>query len=1236
MSNNIHYALEIFTDSTLTDATYGLKSGVFRFVTDRPNYTGTDVKAYGEINFNGGLYGSGILGCKAVTPGTILSSYAIYILDKVFNPYNANATGIYWNQNPGGSSWRDSYIGWVEIYIPSITGTINDIVTNNFAHTVGTPFLTFTEVSPGSPLVATSYFQDLGAILSLVSGTVAVYGSAEIDKNGTSIAGQTVLNKFYEDFLTKEAFSTNPSRFIDIISCGTYSTDNKFAFKIRDDNKFWNFCLDPLSTGSYDAANAINLTGRPVILWVSINDVFYQFARGRISNNPYTELDYEIQVDDDATLIHQILPPLVQTPTSAPASPMSSAGEVIPVVLGEVPFTKLLKQSSENSFIQINTFGDSAAAVNYISFNSTLMGQSSTLELLTGNKSFVANQLSGLFLSICSGDDASKLFYKIQKNDASTLYTPNGYFSSYKTKIYLDSLLVDSSEKFVLSYSSSGNHWFDDTDTTKALCYIVPASALAYSTKNTWWFQISSFVVNTFISNLPVTTSTGTNYRVYVFDSDTRLYVDISSAVNLDFRQLCLISDTAQANGKTFIFEPLDLEMVSFGAEWVGGSEIITDSDAIKFVTNRSRIAKFNDVSNAGYKLATTSIFNTFDLVATYKIKALPITYDDIYFLIDSAYKWINPTDWETWEFHGLTYLLYDNYGNIFHDLYDSVDLTYPTWATSYLGSGYKYNYNLIPNSFFPTSQIVGDAVSLFLADSIPPLSLSPVHYPYSTILSFKNFKKGGSSYDGTVDLQIIGSNEIKAKFNVDLSMQSGTPRNTWIKQIALIGKRSIDTISGDVYTGGIIGETVNNDGVTKTNNVYTAFRHILEYYDGIPSALIDYGNLYSTRGNVDVVAPEGTLWHVGRTLTERKNSIEYLSELCAHTFVGMFGTRTGKRGLKSFQNLAAEPDPTVVYDASLILNQSIESYEKSDISQLFNNFLINYSYDPALQTFTRSFFVANTSIFSTFPSDTEMEVIADSLATSSTSVIIGTGNKTLTTQTGLDYRTEQSIMISKDANNYMIGQIVSYDITTGSMLVSVGIIQGSGTYSTWNINRINLPTWYTCFGGLLGSYNFSSVGYVESKVIWDKCRASYVSNKVVKQAQSDISDLSWFIDRSLFDPISTWGTGDKSSAYYFLKLLAQWTTISKNIVTFSIPINSSTILEELLNYEGFNDTFYTNGKQQNGWVTGIELNPTDDSIRLTMTLLPVEVQNATPQPSEILSRLMSVQAAPLTSGSII
>ncbi len=72
--------------------------------------------------------------------------------------------------------------------------------------------------------------------------------------------------------------------------------------------------------------------------------------------------------------------------------------------------------------------------------------------------------------------------------------------------------------------------------------------------------------------------------------------------------------------------------------------------------------------------------------------------------------------------------------------------------------------------------------------------------------------------------------------------------------------------------------------------------------------------------------------------------------------------------------------------------------------------------------------------------------------ATSTSSVAIGTGSKTLTIQTGKAYTLGQWVVVadSSNATNYLFGQITAYNSGTGSLTVNVTEVGGSGTLSSW------------------------------------------------------------------------------------------------------------------------------------------------------------------------------------------
>ncbi len=73
--------------------------------------------------------------------------------------------------------------------------------------------------------------------------------------------------------------------------------------------------------------------------------------------------------------------------------------------------------------------------------------------------------------------------------------------------------------------------------------------------------------------------------------------------------------------------------------------------------------------------------------------------------------------------------------------------------------------------------------------------------------------------------------------------------------------------------------------------------------------------------------------------------------------------------------------------------------------------------------------------------------------ATSTTSLLIGTGTKAFVTQTGLGYTAGQRARASNtaDTNNFMEGRVASYSGST--LTLTVDVVGGSGTLAAWTIN---------------------------------------------------------------------------------------------------------------------------------------------------------------------------------------
>lgn len=74
---------------------------------------------------------------------------------------------------------------------------------------------------------------------------------------------------------------------------------------------------------------------------------------------------------------------------------------------------------------------------------------------------------------------------------------------------------------------------------------------------------------------------------------------------------------------------------------------------------------------------------------------------------------------------------------------------------------------------------------------------------------------------------------------------------------------------------------------------------------------------------------------------------------------------------------------------------------------------------------------------------------------TSASSVAIGTGSKSFTTQASKAFDTGTNVTIVSDANptaNRMFGKSTAYDSGTGALTVNVVAIEGSGTHTDWTI----------------------------------------------------------------------------------------------------------------------------------------------------------------------------------------
>jgi len=98
---------------------------------------------------------------------------------------------------------------------------------------------------------------------------------------------------------------------------------------------------------------------------------------------------------------------------------------------------------------------------------------------------------------------------------------------------------------------------------------------------------------------------------------------------------------------------------------------------------------------------------------------------------------------------------------------------------------------------------------------------------------------------------------------------------------------------------------------------------------------------------------------------------------------------------------------------------------------------------------------------------DQQVQTVEDLVAsagysgTSTSTVTIGLGSKSLTTQAGLSYLPGAYVLVADSAApnvNFMAGSVLTYDETTGAMQVDVTRVGGSGEQSSWTVTLSGPP----------------------------------------------------------------------------------------------------------------------------------------------------------------------------------
>jgi hypothetical protein len=202
---------------------------------------------------------------------------------------------------------------------------------------------------------------------------------------------------------------------------------------------------------------------------------------------------------------------------------------------------------------------------------------------------------------------------------------------------------------------------------------------------------------------------------------------------------------------------------------------------------------------------------------------------------------------------------------------------------------------------------------------------------------------------------------------------------------------------------------------------------------------------------------------------------------------------------------------------------------------------------------------------------------------TSTTSLTLSNGSKTLyTVDLGLDYSIAQTVIVAYDLDHHLHGDVVSYDGTTGELVLDVTHHTGSGTFSAWTVNLqgavgIQGPAGPTGATGPSGPSGTAATVSVGSTTTLPAGGTATVTNS----GTSSAAVLEFSIPRGdQGDPGATGPMGPGGAA-------GAAATIAVGTVTTSAPggsaavVNSGTSAAAVFDFTlpaGFNGTNGTNG----------------------------------------------------------
>lgn len=379
------------------------------------------------------------------------------------------------------------------------------------------------------------------------------------------------------------------------------------------------------------------------------------------------------------------------------------------------------------------------------------------------------------------------------------------------------------------------------------------------------------------------------------------------------------------------------------------------------------------------------------------------------------------------------------------------------------------------------------------------------------------------------------------------------------------------------------------------SGQLFDVFDYILNAYNGI--TWNGYNNLMTYRAQ----------YFVGRQVTEQKNTVDYIDELCQQSWCIGFTDREGVVTIKAIEDNSV----THTHSNNIILRDSIKNFQLTPLTKVYNELTVKADYNAITGNYDKVFSVDNiedaafptaydkqpsgeielsvstTSTptymdqeFFTTPYITLTEYVGDSLIVGDRIRVYWETAKLYVKGTGV----LEEELVSDGASNYFEGTVSTITVQSNPSISTVLLVDvvdypyyNEGlTNSYYVIVRNELSLVKKIDPDVTMGYKWKSYvqgidSYSDAKEIWDTCKQGYNETKTINQYPTSQSNLSWLVDMDAF--LDEEYYTDLGQGYYrWFRKAITWLTRQKYKITYSIPLTSDTVKINLGDDVNFHD----------------------------------------------------------------